>query len=184
MFGEVGQNTTGIIHTDMYFPDGCSPSIATAAQFLDVWSDGVLSCLFLQCICCLKSCACNYFDLLEFAFMLIWELEAVAVDQVVERANGLVAVHCRAGLGRTGTLIALYLMKHLCFTAEQVQPLVDRPACITYILLLLMLIATWWLWFCGTGGRMGTHVSSGIDRWWPVPLLGSHGANHGRGKAK
>uniref|UniRef100_A0A8C4D863 Uncharacterized protein n=1 Tax=Dicentrarchus labrax TaxID=13489 RepID=A0A8C4D863_DICLA len=38
---------------------------------------------------------------------------------VCESTDGAVALHCKAGLGRTGTLIGCYLMKHFRFTAAE-----------------------------------------------------------------
>jgi len=34
-----------------------------------------------------------------------------------EKEKGILAVHCKAGLGRTGSLIGLYTMKHYHFPA-------------------------------------------------------------------
>ncbi|XP_022255922.1 dual specificity protein phosphatase CDC14AB-like [Limulus polyphemus] len=42
-----------------------------------------------------------------------------AFIEIAENAKGALAVHCKAGLGRTGTLIGCYIMKHYRFTAAE-----------------------------------------------------------------
>jgi protein-tyrosine phosphatase len=38
---------------------------------------------------------------------------------IVEKEPGAIAIHCKAGLGRTGVLICCYMIKHYGFTAEE-----------------------------------------------------------------
>jgi cell division cycle 14 len=39
--------------------------------------------------------------------------------EICERTDGAIAVHCKAGLGRTGSLIGAYMMKHYRLTAME-----------------------------------------------------------------
>merc|ERR1712154_703878 len=41
-------------------------------------------------------------------------------NEICENAKGVLAVHCKAGLGRTGSCIGCYIMKHYAWSASQV----------------------------------------------------------------
>lgn len=59
--------------------------------------------------------------------------------KITENAKGAVAVHCKAGLGRTGSVIACYLMKHYRFNVGE---------------------AIAWVRICRPGSIIG------IQQWW------------------
>ncbi|KAH9640175.1 hypothetical protein HF086_007374 [Spodoptera exigua] len=66
-------NDVGIIHYDLFFPDGSCPRRRVLFKFL----------------------------------------------QISEEASCAIAVHCKAGLGRTGSLIGCYLIKHYRMTSHE-----------------------------------------------------------------
>lgn len=54
------------------------------------------------------------------------------VIESFESCDGAIAVHCKAGLGRTGTCIGCYIMKHYKFTAAEIigWMRICRPGCV------------------------------------------------------
>ena len=68
--------------------------------------------------------------------------------RIAAAAPGRVAVHCKAGLGRTGTLIAAYIMKHHGFSARE---------------------AMGWLRIMRPGSVIGEQVLATPS--WPAPSL-------------
>ena len=64
--------------------------------------------------------------------MVLLSLKRQAFLQTCESETGAIAVHCKAGLGRTGTNIAAYMMKHYGYSAREATAWcrVCRPGCV------------------------------------------------------
>jgi cell division cycle 14 len=109
----------------------------------------------------------------------------------IAEEEGIVAVHCIAGLGRTGTLIGLYLMKHHGFTAREVTLL--GCACAVYmssytdvcvliycyicVLILLGLQTIAWLRICRPGSVVGPQQLYLEQQQSRMHMLGAQGCS-------
>lgn len=83
-----------------------------------------------------------------------------------ENESGVIAVHCKAGLGRTGTNIAAYMMKHYMYTARE---------------------AIAWCRICRPGSIVGPqqqYLESIQDKMWSEGNKYRQGANNLGGKSK
>ncbi|VVC42791.1 Hypothetical protein CINCED_3A023821, partial [Cinara cedri] len=94
-----------IQHTDMVFTDGTPPPSAILKSFLHL---------------------CEHYNVEVFKGErtndepnLIITNKSTNSEAIINKCAGAVAVHCKAGLGRTGCLVASYIMQHWTFTAVE-----------------------------------------------------------------
>ncbi|KAF9997368.1 Dual specificity protein phosphatase cdc14a [Entomortierella chlamydospora] len=89
--------TLGMDHVDLIYPDGSCPPWYIVEQFLSTCEELILD-------------TGNQEE----------QTAEGGVQQVRIKKGRVVAVHCMAGLGRTGTLIGVFLMRHFDMTAREV----------------------------------------------------------------
>ena len=121
---------------ELFFPDGSCPSEAILQHFLKIAesTDGKAPTFPFHPRSCAKPMS---FDLhaclltdgqkhrphacrnLRLEGHVLHRCCAEAFPDRCMTCAGALAVHCKAGLGRTGVLICAYLIKHYSFTAEE-----------------------------------------------------------------
>lgn len=120
-------------HHDLVFEDGSIPSKRILRRFLTIAeaNDGAMP--FAFCV--------SYTRHPLSSRWIVWLCFGAAFV-----IAGALAVHCRAGLGRTGTLIAAYLMKHFLFTAEEAIAWYRLPLVGLLVAVCLVVVRLWLTW--------------------------------------
>ncbi|XP_060844473.1 dual specificity protein phosphatase CDC14C-like [Rhopalosiphum padi] len=127
-----------IQHTDLVFTDGTPPSDSILKYFLRLCEQ------YIDDNCDVEL-ANEKSESNEISNTIINSEDAIA------KCVGAVAVHCKAGLGRTGCLVASYIVKHWSFTAVE---------------------AIAWIRICRPGSVIGVQQQWLIDKEEYLTILG------------